>query len=235
VAYEALTGWAPFGGNTISALTLAVCRETHDRVTAHDPNLPAALDAFFERALAKNPDERFTSAAELSQAFRIAVEQEAGGAGRGPLSARSRWRRRAPILAAVATFATLGGIAWLTLHAPEDPAARSAPAERAAPAGEIEHAGADPRPDDANLGAPTGPPDPQPAYPLATDPPAPEPAANVEPSISAATQAPTPEPAAAQPSPPGSAASTPKLVPASPANSQEPIPAPPSFDESETL
>jgi len=69
VAYEALTGMLPFPGQSIL--------DTAVRITQSQPTPPSdlveslgpAVDAFFERALAKAPEDRFSSALEFAAAF----------------------------------------------------------------------------------------------------------------------------------------------------------------------
>lgn len=73
VAYEALTGWPPFSGSTLSELTVAVCRSAHEPPSAHDDSLPGAIDAWFERALAKHPADRFDDVAQMRRAFSDAL------------------------------------------------------------------------------------------------------------------------------------------------------------------
>lgn len=68
VAFEALTGKRPFEGETIGAVTLAI-HTTQPTPRTHRPLLPAALDAWFARALAKERERRFTSPKEMADAF----------------------------------------------------------------------------------------------------------------------------------------------------------------------
>jgi len=69
VAYNCLLGRKPFEGETVGALCIAIHAARFLPPTAVDPTLPPALDAWFERALARDPGVRFTSAKELSEAF----------------------------------------------------------------------------------------------------------------------------------------------------------------------
>jgi serine/threonine protein kinase len=65
VLYEALTGAVPYPKDTDAAVIFAQVEEDPPSVTAVRPELPAELDAVIERAMAKDPNERPTSAAEL--------------------------------------------------------------------------------------------------------------------------------------------------------------------------
>jgi serine/threonine-protein kinase len=76
VAYEALTGQRPFAGPTVAALSLAVFHTTPASPCAIVPDLPRALEAWFGRALAIDPEERFSSAREQARHFANAAGEE---------------------------------------------------------------------------------------------------------------------------------------------------------------
>ena len=69
VAYNALTGRVPFFAETLGALCIAIHSGHHELVTRDRPDLPPALDAWFQRALARDPAARFGSAKELAETF----------------------------------------------------------------------------------------------------------------------------------------------------------------------
>ncbi len=73
MAYACLTGELPFAGETFGAVCLSVHNGTLVDPSEHRPGLPAALDAWFRRALNRTPEERFGSAAEMSTALSAAV------------------------------------------------------------------------------------------------------------------------------------------------------------------
>lgn len=73
VAYEALTAQPPFRGSTRAAICAAQVLRRYERVSKVRTELPPALDDFFERALAVEPEARFGSAAELAAAFDAAA------------------------------------------------------------------------------------------------------------------------------------------------------------------
>ncbi|MFT3774318.1 MAG: serine/threonine-protein kinase [Minicystis sp.] len=73
IAYEALTGRLPFEGRTFADLFVGLSACRFQRPTAIQPSLPAALDAFFQRALAKDPAYRFPSARDLARGLRAAL------------------------------------------------------------------------------------------------------------------------------------------------------------------
>ncbi len=70
VLFELLTGVRPFSGRNASELMCQVLTESPQRVTQLNPALPAELDAVLNRALAKDPGQRFQEA----RAFIAALE-----------------------------------------------------------------------------------------------------------------------------------------------------------------
>src|SRR5215210_804688 len=70
VLYEALTGQKPFGGDTPFAVMRAV--EAHQAVPLAEarPGLDASLVTTVQRAMAKDPARRFSSAAAMAEALR---------------------------------------------------------------------------------------------------------------------------------------------------------------------
>ncbi len=71
--YELLTGARPFDGETIQALAYQVVHTPHVPPTQRNPSLPPQLDAILATALAKNPDARYSSAAELARGLAMGL------------------------------------------------------------------------------------------------------------------------------------------------------------------
>jgi serine/threonine-protein kinase len=69
-AYQLLTGQLPFRGDSMPALMLKIAHEPHPRIRSQRPDLPEGLDAVFDRALAKQPDDRYETCAALARALR---------------------------------------------------------------------------------------------------------------------------------------------------------------------
>jgi hypothetical protein len=70
VIYEALTGVHPFAGDTVGDVLLKISVDDVVPPSSRRPGLPVGLDAFFERALARRPDERFDAALDVLAAYR---------------------------------------------------------------------------------------------------------------------------------------------------------------------
>jgi serine/threonine-protein kinase len=83
VAYRALTGQAPWNASTAGAIALAMNAAPPEPPTSIDPSLPEAVDAWFERALARNIDERFASATAMREAFDEVCQDRRPPAGAG--------------------------------------------------------------------------------------------------------------------------------------------------------
>ena len=98
VAFEALTGEKPFYAETVGALALKIHRDPLPLPSKSTPALPAAVDAWFARACARDPEERFVSAKEMAERLSIAVTGEGIAAGMAVESVPSP--RRAHPLAA---------------------------------------------------------------------------------------------------------------------------------------
>jgi serine/threonine-protein kinase len=83
-AFHLLTGKPPFTGTTIASTMSAHLTKPVPSISTVNGNLPAKTDAIFDRVLAKNPDDRYQSCAELVNALQEAV---GGGEVRYPASA----------------------------------------------------------------------------------------------------------------------------------------------------
>ena len=67
VLFEMLTGQAPFSGETPLSIAYKHVREEAPPPSRVNPDVPAPLDAITLKALAKNADNRYSSAGEMSQ------------------------------------------------------------------------------------------------------------------------------------------------------------------------
>lgn len=64
--YEMLTGKPPFSGDNISAIMYRILNETPMAPSTIKPELPEVFNYIVARALAKHPDDRYQSAAEMA-------------------------------------------------------------------------------------------------------------------------------------------------------------------------
>jgi tRNA A-37 threonylcarbamoyl transferase component Bud32 len=78
VAWELLTGKRPFEAAAPTAEALAHANAPVPSVHSVSPTLPKALDAIFERALAKDPAARYSTAADLVGELRSALHDDTG-------------------------------------------------------------------------------------------------------------------------------------------------------------
>ncbi|HEX2567968.1 MAG TPA: protein kinase [Polyangia bacterium] len=74
VAYEALTGQCPFTGRNLQEIAFSICHDPVPLLSPTLPGLPTEVDRFFQRALARDPQQRFRSAHEMATAFAALVQ-----------------------------------------------------------------------------------------------------------------------------------------------------------------
>ena len=80
LTYRMLTGEYPFGNGTLSEMGVRIVTLMPRPPSELVPELPKAIDAWIERALAKSPGDRFESAGALAAAFAEAAGVELGAA-----------------------------------------------------------------------------------------------------------------------------------------------------------
>ncbi|HSO00291.1 MAG TPA: protein kinase, partial [Candidatus Nanopelagicales bacterium] len=73
VAYHAMTGRVPFSGDTLGSLSVAVHTGVYAPPSTRVQGIPPAVDAWFQRALQREPANRFQSARELAETLERAV------------------------------------------------------------------------------------------------------------------------------------------------------------------
>jgi eukaryotic-like serine/threonine-protein kinase len=77
--YQLLAGRAPFDGESMAQLMFKIANEPAPDILRFNPNVPAQVVAFMQRALAKDADERFQTGDEFAAALRACAT---GGASR---------------------------------------------------------------------------------------------------------------------------------------------------------
>jgi serine/threonine-protein kinase len=120
ILYEILTGQPPFSGAFADEVMRRVCEEAPARPRSLDAGVPPALEAVCLKALAKQPAERYPSAADLAHEVQQWLADEPVTVYREPLSIRlGRWGRRhrtavvsvgVGLAAAVLFLAVLAGV-----------------------------------------------------------------------------------------------------------------------------
>jgi serine/threonine-protein kinase len=78
--YQLLCGRLPFEGESMAQLMFKIASEPPTGILTVNPRVPPGLVAFLDKALAKNPDERFQS----GEAFAAALRAAAAGGGAAP-------------------------------------------------------------------------------------------------------------------------------------------------------
>jgi serine/threonine-protein kinase len=73
VAFTMLTGRLPFLGETLGDLLLQICSEPLPSLRAAAPALPPAMEDWFKRACARQPEDRYPTAQALVEALRVAA------------------------------------------------------------------------------------------------------------------------------------------------------------------
>jgi serine/threonine-protein kinase len=68
--FQLLTGSLPFRSDSIPGLMRRIALEPHPPLATIRPDLPAALGRVVDKALAKDPEDRFATGAEMAQALR---------------------------------------------------------------------------------------------------------------------------------------------------------------------
>jgi len=69
VAYECLTGEMPFDGASMALICVAICDGKFTPPSAIVPEVPASVDAFFARAFALLPEDRYPTAENMALAL----------------------------------------------------------------------------------------------------------------------------------------------------------------------
>ncbi|NIP22257.1 MAG: protein kinase [Phycisphaerae bacterium] len=108
ILYEMLTGEHPFKGEYEQAVMYSIIHEDPEFITKLRSDIPMAMEKIVEKALAKNPDERFQTMDDMLTELGIVSEDLQSGASkkRRPIVRLSR-KQRAYLYRAVAVLAVL--------------------------------------------------------------------------------------------------------------------------------
>jgi tetratricopeptide (TPR) repeat protein/tRNA A-37 threonylcarbamoyl transferase component Bud32 len=116
VLFEALTGSVPFQGETPASVLMKQVSSAPPPALSLNPDLPPAIDAVLNKALAKDPNDRYQQGSDLA----LALQEVFGPAAAEPTAA-------APAEAAGVEDATLQLTRQMTPPPPSTPAPPSAP------------------------------------------------------------------------------------------------------------
>jgi eukaryotic-like serine/threonine-protein kinase len=133
VLHEMATGDRPFKGDTNVSVLSAILKDTPVPVTDSNPSLPADLARIVRRCLAKDPERRYQTAADLRNELEELKQDTASGTaamvrpgrrslGEGGPTARGRWPW-GPVVAGIAAVAVTIGIFQLIGRRPAPAAA----------------------------------------------------------------------------------------------------------------
>jgi eukaryotic-like serine/threonine-protein kinase len=144
VLYELLTGEVPYAGDNFVAVAMRHVQEPAPSVLEHRPDCPLRLDLAVQRAMAKDPADRFASMTELCAELEASLAELDGRGDEGatmivpppprPRQARPRRERRVPVglllLVLLAVLLVAGGTYVLLEN---DTAKKALPGLSAAP------------------------------------------------------------------------------------------------------
>lgn len=156
ILYKMLTGNPPFPGTNHGDVMVRVCTDAFAQPSLVVPGLAASIDAFFVRALTRDPAGRFQSAQEMADAFSTAVAAAAASLSPHP----QQWARTLPLFNQNAEFMAARALVASQKAAPRvvdqatssvDPVEATAPLRQNHPSQTSEVASAE----DAKPGAPS--------------------------------------------------------------------------------
>jgi serine/threonine-protein kinase len=101
IVFRVLTGELPFKGDQMGAVLARILTDPIPQASALVPGLPPAVDGFFARALARDPEQRFQSAREMAQELANIAEATQVDAVRPQRAAGLRSAHDIPSLAAL--------------------------------------------------------------------------------------------------------------------------------------
>jgi serine/threonine-protein kinase len=76
--YQLLCGQLPFQGESMAQLMFKIANEPPVDIHTLNPGVPPAIVAFLDRALSKDPDQRFQTGEEFGAALRAAAGNRVG-------------------------------------------------------------------------------------------------------------------------------------------------------------
>jgi len=119
VLYQLLTGRKPFDAKNVVSLVMQISKEDPPSLSEARPDIPAGLRRAVEKCLRKQPDHRFQSGAELTEALTRVVrdlDEDASAASKRTIPLRFQWTAIIGLVVA-ATMALVGALIIERFHA----------------------------------------------------------------------------------------------------------------------
>jgi len=151
VLFELLTNMKPFQGDTLHSVLFKIVSETPPSLHTLQPSLPSALNEIVQKGMAKDPEQRYRSAAEFANALsairaplgaarvsktvsqRVSIEKGLQAQAEAMKQARSARRRRivAGVVAAAVVIVVggVGGIFAVRRGGPAEQSSKTAPSQ----------------------------------------------------------------------------------------------------------
>ena len=114
VLYEMVTGKRAFEGKSQISVASAILEKEPEPLSKVQPTAPAALDHVIVECLAKDPESRWQSAADIARELRWIASSGSSVTNAPPVRLRKRWRERA-LWAGLAAL-LLAGLLWSFLR-----------------------------------------------------------------------------------------------------------------------
>ncbi len=126
VLYELLTKEVPFPGENFVAVAMRHINEPPPSVRERRPDVSPRVDAAVQRAMAKEPGDRFSSMDDFRRELEACLEELSGtqviapaGSPGGPRRMRRRRRSGAwPLIAALTGLVVVGAVVYVLIHGP---------------------------------------------------------------------------------------------------------------------
>jgi serine/threonine protein kinase/Tfp pilus assembly protein PilF len=130
VLYEMCTGQKPFGGSGNVAILSAILKDHPGSPSRLNPDVPPAIDRIVNRALEKDRNSRYSSAAELRNDLANLLRELESGASRASRKARARFAAGIAAAILLTLISSLFLIRYIRSRAaePQAAASRSTPA-----------------------------------------------------------------------------------------------------------
>jgi serine/threonine protein kinase/Tol biopolymer transport system component len=119
VLYEMVTRTLPFRGDTTAAVFNAILNKAPEPTVRFNPQVPGELERIIHKALEKDREVRFQSAAELCADLKRLRRDTTSGkieAASSPVKGRSRWILSAAVVLSIIVLA--GAFVWLSSSPP---------------------------------------------------------------------------------------------------------------------